>query len=214
MYGEKFYRLRGDAYAYQQGGLFSGIGKAIGKVAGLASKITSPLKVIPGVGPVLSKVASKFVPGLGIISTASTALSIAKGIGKATKIGQFRGVPIAAKGGMTSGKAAIAAGAAGAAAGFAGGRVAAPSGVGGGLAQMYEAQLRGQGIAPGPARAAARAATGGRRYRRINPMNVKAARRAIRRIKGVRKITQDIERQLPRARASKPRFAFARARRK
>lgn len=36
-----------------------------------------------------------------------------------------------------------------------------------------------------------------RKYKRINPLNAKAARRAIRRIKAVRKITNDIERQLP-----------------
>jgi len=36
--------------------------------------------------------------------------------------------------------------------------------------------------------------------RRINPMNAKAARRAIRRIKGARKILQNIEKSLPRAR--------------
>lgn len=37
--------------------------------------------------------------------------------------------------------------------------------------------------------------------RRMNPLNVKAARRAIRRIKGVRKICNDIERSLPMRRA-------------
>lgn len=36
-----------------------------------------------------------------------------------------------------------------------------------------------------------------KRYRRMNYMNGKAAKRAIRRIKGVRKICADIERQLP-----------------
>lgn len=36
-----------------------------------------------------------------------------------------------------------------------------------------------------------------KKYRRMNYTNVKAAKRAIRRIKGVRKICQDIERQLP-----------------
>lgn len=37
--------------------------------------------------------------------------------------------------------------------------------------------------------------------RRINPLNVRAARRAIRRIKAVRKITASIERSLPKAKA-------------
>lgn len=36
-----------------------------------------------------------------------------------------------------------------------------------------------------------------KKYRRMNPLNVKAARRAIRRIKAVRKITRDIEKSLP-----------------
>lgn len=37
-------------------------------------------------------------------------------------------------------------------------------------------------------------------YRSMNPLNGKAARRAIRRIKGARKMLQQIERQLPKAR--------------
>lgn len=42
---------------------------------------------------------------------------------------------------------------------------------------------------------------GRHRSRRINPMNVRAMRRAIRRIKGGRKIAQEIERMLPKRRA-------------
>jgi hypothetical protein len=42
--------------------------------------------------------------------------------------------------------------------------------------------------------------TVGRKRRRMNPMNVRAARRAIRRIRGARKILQRIERSLPKAR--------------
>lgn len=38
-----------------------------------------------------------------------------------------------------------------------------------------------------------------RRTRRMNPMNVKAARRAIRRVKSARKILKSIEKQLPKA---------------
>lgn len=40
---------------------------------------------------------------------------------------------------------------------------------------------------------------------RMNPMNPRAARRAIRRIRGARKLLQRIERSLPRARAAAPR---------
>lgn len=41
-----------------------------------------------------------------------------------------------------------------------------------------------------------------KKYRRINPLNVRAARRAIRRIKAVRKITHEIEKQLPHRRST------------
>jgi hypothetical protein len=40
-----------------------------------------------------------------------------------------------------------------------------------------------------------------RKYRRMNVLNGKAATRAIRRVKGVRKMLQKIERQLPKAKA-------------
>lgn len=43
---------------------------------------------------------------------------------------------------------------------------------------------------------------GRRRSKRINPMNVKAMRRAIRRVKGGRKIAQEIERMLPKRRST------------
>lgn len=43
---------------------------------------------------------------------------------------------------------------------------------------------------------------GRRRSKRINPMNVKAMRRAIRRVKGGRKICNEIERMLPKRRSS------------
>lgn len=42
-----------------------------------------------------------------------------------------------------------------------------------------------------------------RKRRRMNPLNARAARRAIRRIKAVRKITMDIERSLPKQRTSR-----------
>src|SRR5512139_131029 len=41
-----------------------------------------------------------------------------------------------------------------------------------------------------------------KRRRRMNPMNARAARRAIRRIKGARKMLQQIERQLPKQRTA------------
>jgi hypothetical protein len=51
---------------------------------------------------------------------------------------------------------------------------------------------------------------GARKRRRMNPMNARAARRAIRRIKGARKMLQQIERQLPKQRAAAPRRSFGR----
>lgn len=55
---------------------------------------------------------------------------------------------------------------------------------------------------------------GRKRSRRINPLNPKAARRAIRRIKSVRKICLDIERSLPRQRQSRACPPFTRTRKK
>lgn len=46
---------------------------------------------------------------------------------------------------------------------------------------------------------------GKKRRRRMNYGNAKAARRAIRRIKGTRKLLQDIEKQMPRRPAPRPR---------
>lgn len=54
---------------------------------------------------------------------------------------------------------------------------------------------------------------GGGRRRRMNPLNVRAARRAIRRIKAVRKITASIEKSLPKAKARGGHQHFVRHRR-
>jgi hypothetical protein len=50
-----------------------------------------------------------------------------------------------------------------------------------------------------------------RKRRRMNPMNARAARRAIRRIKGARKMLQQIERQLPKQRTTARRAASSRS---
>jgi hypothetical protein len=76
--------------------------------------------------------------------------------------------------------------------------VAAAKGAGA-LATRLIPSLRGGPLTTG----SLMAMTPKKKYRRMNPMNAKAARRAIRRIKAVRKITHDIEAQLPRARASR-----------
>jgi hypothetical protein len=51
------------------------------------------------------------------------------------------------------------------------------------------------------------------RARHLNPMNVRAARRAIRRIKGARKLLQRIERSLPKARSHRTSSSSRRIRR-
>lgn len=53
---------------------------------------------------------------------------------------------------------------------------------------------------------------GARRYRRISPTNPKALKRAIRRVKAFRKISQKIESLLPKRAASKPQYAFQKRR--
>lgn len=73
-----------------------------------------------------------------------------------------------------------------------------------GLGKVTGGRLGGLALAAGAGAAGAagvgalmRGHGGGKRYRRINPLNPKAARRAINRIKALRKLTHDIERQLP-----------------
>jgi len=56
--------------------------------------------------------------------------------------------------------------------------------------------------------------TGGRRYRRQNPCNVKALRRAIRRVKAFRKISHSIEMMLPKRKATPVAHAHRHAHRK
>lgn len=56
------------------------------------------------------------------------------------------------------------------------------------------------------------AGLGRRRYRRMNPLNPKAANRAIRRIKAVRKLVRGIESSLPKRAAPRARPAFGRKR--
>jgi hypothetical protein len=69
------------------------------------------------------------------------------------------------------------------------------------------ASFAGQQPVPGIRGAAQRlfpgGATGYRKIRHMNPGNAKAARRAIRRVKSVRKLLQSIERELPRRPAAR-----------
>lgn len=76
-----------------------------------------------------------------------------------------------------------------------------PTAVPGGMPTLAAVQGPGARPVPGITGAAQRLIPGGRtgyfKSRRMNPGNAKAARRAIRRIKSVRKLLQSIERQMP-----------------
>jgi hypothetical protein len=179
--------LRGDP------GLFGSIGKIVGKVA------PKFLKAIPGVGTALSLAsilpgASRAIGGITGIASRVTAAG-----GRAAMVSP--GLNVAR--GMGAGRALT----------LAGGGAAAVGGASG-LYGLYKNQLEQQGVPSGTAAAHARAMTGHRR-RRMNPGNARAARRAIRRIKSVRKLLHSIEAQLPKRRSSQaPVYAFQRRRRK
>ena len=178
----RMHQFRGDP------GLFGSIGKLVGKVSGVVSKIASPLRAIPGVGPILAKVVPKFIPGLGLISTAATIGGLAgKAVG-ALKAGRSVGgfgsmLSATQKGkvlGSMGGGRMLAAGAGGAAAGGLGA---------GGFGSMQRALQSG--------RAAVDPETGqivrtGRRYRRMHVTNMRALTRSLRRVKGFAKIARQV----------------------
>lgn len=191
MYAGKYYAIMaGDP------GLFGGLAKLAKGAVGLVTKTP------------LGRVASKFVPGLNIATTALSLGGLAAkvsrgvvgrvmpGIGKVVYPGRMGAVAGAAAGGGKLGKLALAGG-----------------GALGGAALTYPGRM---GSALNPPMSAAEAkrmgVSSGRRYRRMNPLNPKAARRAIRRIKAVRKLVRSIESQLPK-RASRD-ATFHRRRRK
>ena len=177
-----------------------GILGSIGKIAGKALKFG---KVIPGVG---------------------TALSVASLIPSSIKKNFIRNVGAAIKGGgitAAGGRAAMVSPGIGAIRGIGPGKALALAGGAGvaaaggsGLYGLYKQQMEQQGVPSSVAAAHARAVTGHRR-RRMNPGNARAARRAIRRIKSVRKLLHSIEAQLPKRRSAvAPVYAFQRRRRK
>jgi hypothetical protein len=180
--------LRGDP------GLFGSIGKLAGKFA------PKFLKAIPGVGTALSL--ASILPGAG--SALKSVAGIAGRVTAAGGRGAMVSPGLGAARGITAGKALT----------LAGGGAAAVGGASG-LYGLYKNQLEQQGVPSGTAAAHARAMTGHRR-RRMNPGNARAARRAIRRIKSVRKLLHSIEAQLPKRRSSAPApmYAFQRRRRK
>lgn len=134
------------------------------------------------IGKILGKVApiAKVIPGVGNVLSA---------VGLAgTAVGALKGV----KSVMSASKAVVP---------YTGGAplLKIPSGIGG--------VLKGGALVAGGAGAAAVAGRilgpgTGRRYRRMNPLNHKAATRAVRRIKAVRKLCRSIESSLPKQKAS------------
>lgn len=73
-----------------------------------------------------------------------------------------------------------------------------------GVGRAVVRQLPGVGAGVGTAVLMGRDGQPKKKRRRMNPMNVKAARRAIRRVKAARKMLQEIERQLPKAKSRAP----------
>lgn len=158
-----------------------------GSIAKVASKVVKPLvRSIPGVGLVASAVdiGSSLMP-----SKAKTAALPASSL----NLPQGFGGAMARKANQTSMAQGYKPSAA----------MQKLAGAGAGLA--------GLGRSLGGAFAGLGAGTG-RRYRRMNPLNPKAANRAIRRIKAIRKLTRSIESQLPK-RTVRPASPFARKRR-
>lgn len=176
----------GKYYSIMAGGGF------LGKVFGGVAKVAGAVARIPGVSTAL-----RALPGIGTVATlAGPAIGIAK----------------KAAGAISGAKAAGSA--------WSGTRALVPYTGGAALAGPRGFTL-GRGLAAGAAGAGAAAIamsggrSSGRRYRRMNALNPKAANRAIRRIKAVRKLTRAIESQLPkRACSCRSASPFARRRRK
>lgn len=148
-------------------------------------------KLLKGVGKVVGAVSK--VPGI------STVVRALPGIGTvATLAGPALGLAKKAAGALSAGKQA-----------YTGTRALVPY-AGGAVPTLGRGAALGRGLALGGAAAAgagAAALLGGgaprRRYRRMNALNPKAAARAIRRIKAVRKVCRSIESQLPKRAAAK-----------
>lgn len=86
-----------------------------------------------------------------------------------------------------------------------GGSSARPAALPGGMPVMtFAGQTPVPGVRGTVQRLLPGGATGYRTSRRMNVGNAKAARRAIRRIKGVRKMLQSIESQMPKRKCTKP----------
>lgn len=166
------------------GGLFSGAVKAASTIAGAIGSINQIKQAVnPGGSPVFGGGGPVSMPQLPPLQTQSISNAAMPGLGSIGRaIGRLgtRVGPIASRVG-----GAVARGA---------GRVIRDPRTGAVVATIIAGMaydLAGNLLGPAP-----------RRYRRINPCNARAARRAIRRIKGVRKLLHSIEKQLPKQRSS------------
>lgn len=179
-YGAKYYAMRGDP------GFLGGLARTVGRVAGTVGKI-------PGLSTVV-----RALPGVGTIATlAGPAIGLAKKVGAGMSGARALASPAAATTrALVPYDPGFAAGQAGRMLASRGRMMLTGGAAAAGAAGGYAAARRMAGVNGG----------GGRRYRRMNPLNPKAANRAIRRIKAVRKVCTRIESQLPkrRARAASP----------
>lgn len=138
-----------QSYRSSRGGIFSTLGRAVGKVAGVAARVGTTLG-IPG-APAAARAVQSVMPG---------------------------GRPLTQSAGPVMSRTSP--------------------------GQAFLSVNRGVS-------ASAAAGGGGRRYRKMNAGNAKAARRAIRRIKSVRHLLQSIERELPRRPAARSHGVITRA---
>lgn len=188
-YGVKYYAMRGDP------GLLGGLGKLVGKVSGVVSKITSPIRAIPGVGPILARVAPKLIPGVGLVSTAATIAGLAsKGV-SALRAGRGVGGLGSMMSAAQRGKVIGSGGAGRRALALGGGAAIGGAAVGlgpGGLGSMQRALQSGQAQLDPTTGRLVSTRTGrfvGRR-RRMHVTNMRALNRAIRRVKGFAKVAR------------------------
>lgn len=165
------------------GNLFRGAVNAASTVSTAISSVNQiKAAVAPGRGPVFGGGGPVSMPMLPPIQTQSIGQAAMPGLGS-----------VGSAIGRIAGRIAPAVGRIGGAVGRAAGRVIKDPRTGAVVATIVAGMaydLAGNLLGPAP-----------RRYRRINPCNARAARRAIRRIKGVRKLLHSIEKQLPKQRS-------------
>jgi hypothetical protein len=121
MYGGRMLRIAaGDP------GLFSGILKTVSKIAAPVSKVIGTVAKIPIIGPIATKIAPKFIPGLNVVSTALMVGQVGRAVGSAITKGPLKLGAQTLLGPSRPGMGPVAAAVGGTALGAALGAVAAP----------------------------------------------------------------------------------------